>query len=444
MPKPYIERIKEAGVVGAGGAGFPTHIKIANQADIILANGVECEPLLKTDQKVVEKYAEKLIEGLYFLLNITGAERGVVCIKEKYQSVQESLLKAIGKKQKVEIFLIGDYYPAGDEQQLVYEVTNRVIPTSGLPLDVGVIVNNVNTIINVYEAINNQLPVTSRYVTIAGEVNSPAVINVPVGTPIEKLIKRAGGIKGAQECRVIIGGPAMGVVEEDLSIPITKTTGGVIVLPVDHPLIVKKTLSLDVSYKMAKSVCCQCTYCTQLCPRNTLGLNLEPHKVMRAVGYSQAAAIDDINAVISCCDCGLCTYYACDMGLSPNRIVTEVKNSLMKKGYRPRKKVPEGVNVLRDYKKVPSNRFLQRLGLSDYKQELPLITEEMEVNYVKIPLKQHIGVPASPEVSKSSLVCKGELIGKINDNDLGAYIHASISGIVTAVTEEYIEISKNS
>ncbi len=443
MPKSYIERIKEAGVVGAGGAGFPTHIKVANQAEIIIANGVECEPLLKTDQKLMENYADKLVEGLYLLLNITGAERGVVCIKEKYHSVQESLLKAIGKKQKVEIFLVGNYYPAGDEQQLVYEVTNRVIPTGGLPLDVGVIVNNVNTIINVYDAINNELPVTNRYVTITGEVNSPAVINAPVGTPICKLIERAGGLKGTQQYRVIIGGPAMGKVENDLTIPITKTTNGVIVLKADHPLIVKKTLSLKTSYKMAKSVCCQCSLCSQLCPRNALGLNLKPHKIMRAVGYSMAEAIDDINSVFSCCDCGVCTYYACDMGLSPNRIVTEVKNSLLKKGCKPEKDLHDEVSVYRDYQKVPTNRFTHRLGLSDYDHDIPLQQDEAEVDYVKILLKQHIGVPASSVVFKDDLVSKGDIIAEVNENDLGAYIHASISGVITKVTEDYIEIKKN-
>ncbi len=444
MPKPYLERIQDAGVVGAGGAGFPTHVKVNNEADIVIANGVECEPLLKTDQKIMENFAEEIIDGLYTILDICGADKGIICIKEKYHSAYKSLVKAIGKKQKVEIFMVDNYYPAGDEQQLVYEVTGKVIPTGGLPIDVGAIVNNVSTIVNLSRAINDETPVTNRYVTVVGEVKNPMVLNVPIGSSIQLLIELAGGVRKDGDYKVILGGAAMGDVVDDWQTPITKIDGGIIVLPENHFLIKKKTLSLKTNYKISKSVCCQCNFCTQLCPRNALGLNVEPHKIMRAINYDNPEAINDPNSVISCCDCGLCTYYACDMGLSPHRIMTELKNSLLQKKFKPQKRVPDDVNEFRDFQKVPTDRFVQRLGISNYVSEVTYKPEEIKVDNVKIPLKQHVGISAFPVVEIGDKVEKGELIGKVGAEDLGAYIHTSISGIVSSVTDKYIEIRKNS
>ncbi|MFW6386979.1 MAG: RnfABCDGE type electron transport complex subunit C [Bacillota bacterium] len=444
MPKSYVERIRDAGVVGAGGAGFPTHIKVDTQAEIIIANGIECEPLLKSDQEIMKEYAEEIIEGIYVLLHITGADRGVICIKEKYSAAREALREAIGQKQKVEIYQVGNYYPAGDEQQLIYEVTGRLVPVGGLPLDVGVVVNNVSTLKNVYRAVNDETAVIDRYVTVAGEVNNPSVFRVPIGTSAKKLIDLAGGVPGDGEYKFIVGGPAMGKVETDWSLPVTKTVGGIIVLPADHPLIRKKSSSLDFDYKQAKSVCIQCNNCTELCPRNALGFELEPHKVMRAMAYGKSDAIENIGGVTACCDCGVCTFYACEMGLSPNRIVTELKNRLLEKGYKPDKETPEQVSDFRDFKKVPTSRMTQRLGLGKYMHYEYTLETQVDVEFVTIPLSQHIGAPVVPTVSTGDSVEKGDLIGKVGEEDVGAYIHASISGVISSVTDDCIEIIKHS
>lgn len=163
---------------------------------------------------------------------------------------------------------------------------------------------------------------------------------------------------------------------------------------------------------------------------------------MRAVGYGESSAIDDINTVFACCNCGLCTYYACSMGLSPGTMVTMIKNGLLKKGLKPKKEVPFGVSKLRELKKVPVGRFIERLGLGRYDVDAPLKTGEIEVLAVRIPLKQHVGVPASAVVKEGSYVNKGDLIGSIEDGKVSANVHASITGVVICVTVEYIEISK--
>jgi Na+-translocating ferredoxin:NAD+ oxidoreductase RnfC subunit len=176
MAKSYIDRIRDAGVVGAGGAGFPTHIKINNNAEVIIANGAECEPLLRIDRQMMETFPEKLIEGMQVVMKISKADKGVICLKGKYHLAIEKLTKAIGNKKKIELYLLDNYYPAGDEQQMVYEVTGKVVPTGGLPIDVGVIVNNVSTLINVADSIE-EIPVTNKFVTVTGEVKNPVTLS---------------------------------------------------------------------------------------------------------------------------------------------------------------------------------------------------------------------------------------------------------------------------
>lgn len=437
--KTFIEKIKDAGVVGAGGAGFPTHIKIKNKADVIIANGAECEPLLRVDRQVMEKYPDKLVKGLDTVMQITGAKRGVICLKKKYEKAVEALDAIVKREKNIELHLIDDFYPAGDEVQMVYEVTGKVVAPGALPISVGAIVSNVGTLVNICDAVSG-IPVTERIVTVTGEVRNPVTLKVPVGTSFEQVVKLASGPEDTHGFSLIIGGPAMGRVENDWTEVVTKTTGGVIVLPESHRVIVKKTAPLDRDYRLAKSVCSQCSFCTQLCPRNVLGLNVQPHKVMRAVGYSNTEAIGDINAVFSCCDCGLCTFYSCDMDLSPGRMVTTVKQALTAKGIKPDKTIPYEVSQMRDYKKVPSGRFIERLGLSVYNLEAPLRDEPVKVDRVRIPLKQHIGAPTVPTVKKGDKVKKGTLIGTVDGDAVSANIHASINGVVYEITDHHIEI----
>lgn len=456
MTGSYLEMIRSAGVVGAGGAGFPTHIKVDNKAEIVIANGVECEPLLRVDRQLMELYAEKVLEGMRIVMDISNAKRGVVCIKEKYDLAFERLNEVIGRSSgkssgkstgsvlgNVSVHKVGNYYPAGDEQQIVYEVTGKVVPLAGLPLDVGAIVVNVNTLFNIACAVEN-IPVTNRIVTVTGDVEKPVTLNVPIGTPVRKLIENAKGSPDESKYSLILGGPAMGYVENDWSAPVTKTLGGVIVLPNDHYLIKKKTMSLEKVAKLSKSVCCQCSFCTELCPRNALGLAVEPHKVMRAIGYEDPATLGNEYAAFGCCDCGVCTYYACNMGLNPAKMVTAVKGGLAKRGVRPEKIVPAGRSDFREQRKIPVKRFVERLGVGKYDKDAPLDNVTIAVNEVKILLKQHIGVPSVAIVKEGDVVKRGDLIGYVEEGKVGANVHASIDGRVIEVNAAYIVIKANS
>ncbi|MGE5707311.1 MAG: electron transport complex protein RnfC, partial [Bacteroidota bacterium] len=160
-----LEKIKAAGVVGAGGAGFPTHVKLAAQAQVVIANGAECEPLLRSDQQLMKRYPDVIVRGLKAAMEATGAKEGVIGLKAKYKDAVKALSHAIEKEKNIRLLLLDPVYPAGDEVVLTYEATGSVVPEGGLPLDVGAVVINVNTLLNVAYSLEDK-PVTHRYVTV--------------------------------------------------------------------------------------------------------------------------------------------------------------------------------------------------------------------------------------------------------------------------------------
>ena len=435
-----ITKIKAAGVVGAGGAGFPTHVKADCKADVLIANGAECEPLLQADQTVMRKFASEIIAGLEAMMTHTGAAKGIVCTKKHYHEAVRALEIAVQDKSNIEIKLFDSYYPAGDEQSLVFEITGKVVPTGGIPLDVGAVVVNVSTLKNIAFAMND-IPVTEKFVTVTGEVGRPMTVNAPVGTPFADLIHMAEGTISDQY-KLIIGGPCMGTVSDDFNGVVTKVTGGIIVLDKDHLLIDQKKDDLKRDIKLARAVCCQCSLCTQICPRNAMGLNVLPHKAMRAAANGNGALLGDFNGIFSCCDCGLCTMYACNFGLNPSKMMARFKDELRQSGVKPKKEVYQKPDAQINLKRIPVSRLTGRLNIQKYDVNTAVIEEAIPASGVKIKLSQHIGLPAEPCVIVGQRVKKGELIGKIPEGNLGANVHASISGEITEITSEMIVIAR--
>lgn len=431
----YIKRIKDAGIVGAGGAGFPTHVKLNAKAKLVIINGAECEPLLRVDQQLMEFSSQDVVDGLKIAILQTGALEGVICLKAKYANAIVNLEDIVKDESNIRLQIIKDYYPAGDEVQLVYEVAKKVVPLMGIPLDVGVVVINVLTSIN----IARNKPVTERVITVTGEVDKPTTFIAPLGTPYSELIDACGGPIDKENYSIIVGGPMMGDVEDDWDAPVTKLTGGIIILPKLHSLIIKKTRPTETDLNLTKAICCQCIMCTDMCPKNILGLNTEPHKVMRGIANEDPGALGTISSVVSCNNCNLCSLYACPMDLDPGKITTMVKTSLLKKGARTEKIVPFETDDLRESKKVPTKRLIARLELPDYDVKAPLENKIFKTNQVKILLKQHIGVVATSLVNVGERVNIGTLIATCNEK-LGANIHASINGSVIKITNEYIEV----
>lgn len=438
MNESMLEKIKKAGVVGAGGAGFPTYVKLKCTAEYVIVNCAECEPLIKSDKYLMEQNAESIVEGLRCAMSCVGAKNGVLAIKYKNKSAVHALEVAVSGKENVSIHLLDNYYPAGDEQQIIYEVTKRTIPVGKLPSEVGCVVINAQTAYHIAQAMEDK-PVVRRNVTITGAVRSPLTITAPIGTAVAYLIEMAGGVT-VKDYSVIIGGPLMGRVSEDPSNEfVTKTTNGIIVLPTDHELIRKKTVSLEQEYKIAKSACCQCNYCTLICPRSSLGLGVQPHKVMQALTFNNADVLIDGNAALGCCNCGLCTYVGCNMGLSPSRFISKMRSELLAKKVKSNHE-PKPVNLFRDDIKVSTKRVIQRTGLTEYDVDVPYVDSYDAPRAVRIMLKQHIGAPCEPVVLEGDTVIEGQCIGQIPEKALGACVHSSINGRVVNISKDYIDI----
>lgn len=431
-----LTKIREAGIVGEGGAGFPTHVKANCKAECVIANGAECEPLLRVDQQIMQLFPERVVDGLSILMEQTGAKRGVIALKDHYHEAIAALEKAIVGRNGIELHIMKSTYPAGDEQQIVYSVMKRVVPTGGLPLDVGAVVSNVSTLADISRAMEG-VPLTEKYVTVGGAVRHPVTVKVPIGTSGEELLLAAGGVS-EPDCVFIIGGPCMGRVSETADFPVTKTTGGLLAIPRSHPLLRKKDGALNL--KLVQAVCCQCSLCTQMCPRNALGLHVEPHKAMRAIAAGNNLLGDSLNGVFSCCDCGICTYYACNFGLKPSRVMQTLKQGFSRAGAKPKKEVYADVDGGLELRKLPVSRLIARMGLSAYDVPAPMQMELLSTKRVKIPLRMHIGAASVPVVHIGQKVAKGELIADIPDKALGAKIHASIAGYVTHISDDCMEI----
>ncbi len=442
--------IRDAGVVGAGGAGFPTHVKLANRVDTLIANGAECEPILEADRHTMLSFPEKVIRGMELVMEAIGAESAVVAIKDKNIEAIEAIERVIAGKPAFRVEVLGNYYPAGDELVLIRQVTGRIVPLGGLPFNVGVTVSNVATLRRIAEAAEGE-PVTSRVVTVGGEVRRPVTVEVPIGTPIADLIEFAGGARTG-DYSVVVGGPVMGPIESPDGV-ITKTTGGVIVLPEGHTLLRLKTQPVRVT-KLRAKMCCTCQECTILCPRNALGHPISPAKMM-----SYSWHIDEIVAKIErgeldpftermvyeallCCQCGVCEMYACIFGLSPNKVyalvVDAIKRAKLKIDFE-KLSLHEG-NMF-DFRKLSASTFARKLDLEEY-----IVHTAFEPfgsfapGHVRIPLRQHIGALAVPVVKMGDGVSRGDVIGEIPDGSLGARIHASVDGRVTAVDDSAVAI----
>lgn len=429
--------LQQNGIVGAGGAGFPTYAKLNENAETLILNCAECEPLLRLHRQLLEKYAQEIVETFHLIGQAVGAKELVIGIKKAYTKTIDALNGVIGAYPEVRLGLLDEVYPAGDEVVLIYEVTKKVVRPGGLPIEQGVAVFNVETVYNAYRAINQSTPVVDKLVSVVAEVDHPVTVRVPIGTTIEDTVKLAGGITTKNPV-YFIGGPMMGFIGSG-SLPVTKTTNAVLVLPEEHLIIQKKRKKTSIDLKRAAACCCQCSMCTDLCPRNRLGHPIQPHLFMRAATCKDVQEPNIFVNTMFCSSCGLCEMYSCMQGLSPRTLMAEYKAGLRANGLRPPKVEAKPVGPEREYRKVPMERLMARLDLTKYNKEAPLDESVVPVSKVKIMLIQHIGAPAAAIVKQGDKVTKGQMIAE-PAKGLSVGIHASIDGVVSEVTDKYVII----
>ncbi|ROR29089.1 Na+-translocating ferredoxin:NAD+ oxidoreductase RnfC subunit [Mobilisporobacter senegalensis] len=432
--------VKESGVAGAGGAGFPTYGKFDKRADTIILNCAECEPLLKVHRQLLQKFAYEIMSTLDMIATAVEANQIIIAVKSSYTLTVDAVKSYIDSFPKIIIKELEEVYPMGDEIVLIYETLGKVVPPGSIPIEAGVTVFNAETVYNIYKAVTDHEPVSSKYLTIAGAVNTPVTIKVPIGMTVKEVVDLAGG-SVVDNPVYIMGGPMTGNIVNSYD-TVTKTTNAILVLPKNQYVIQKRLSKTSINMKRAMSACCQCEMCTNLCPRNQLGHPIAPHMFMRAATSGVTKDLEPFLDTMFCSSCGLCEMYACPQELSPRRLIQDYKNGLRQNGIIMPKGYSLGeVESFREYRKIPMERLTSRLGLKAYNVEAPLTETEVIPKQVKILLNQHIGPKAEPVVNKKDMISKGDVIAAAEEGKLSLPIHASISGEILEVNDKYIIIN---
>ena len=289
-----IERITEAGIVGLGGAAFPTAVKLSPPkdagVDTLILNGCECEPYLTRDYRLMIEKPFEILSGMQLMMNAAGIDRGVIGIEDNKPLAIQLMNEAVKENPNIQIFTVKTRYPQGAEKLLIYAATGRKVPPGKLPFDVGVIVQNIATAFTAYEAITLGIPQMTAFVTVAGKgIRQPKNLQIPVGTPIRHVIDACGGITEDAK-RIIAGGPMMGSALFDLDTPITKATSGILALT-------QKELKIP-----EETSCLKCGKCLEACP-----MYLVPNRLVRNVQTDRIEEAVQMG-ISTCMECGCCSY----------------------------------------------------------------------------------------------------------------------------------------
>lgn len=293
-PQKIREVVREAGLVGLGGAAFPTHVKLSppegKTIDTAILNGAECEPVLTSDHRVMLEYAAEVVAGLKIIMRVVGAERGLIGIERNKPDAVRLMCETVAGESNIEVVDLKVKYPQGAEKQLIKALTGREVPCGGLPMDVGCLVQNVGTSLGIHEAARYGRPLVSRVVTLAGSVvKNPGNYRVRIGTRFAHVVSASGGTAGPFS-KMIMGGPMMGIAQADGDAPVIKGTSGLVLLArdevVDHEA----------------SACIRCARCVDHCP-----MQLVPNEIVRFVEKDKLESAEQYG-IFDCMECGVCAY----------------------------------------------------------------------------------------------------------------------------------------
>ena len=293
-PEEIIQRISDFGIVGLGGATFPAHVKLNikkdRKLDYLIINGVECEPYLTADHRLMLEKTEEILVGIRILMHALDVDRAIIGIENNKRDAIEAFKDLTMDEPGIQIAALKVKYPQGGEKQLVRALLDREVPKNGLPLDVGVVVHNVGTIFAIYQAIQHNLPLMERVVTVTGKkLENPSNFWVKIGTPIADLLAEVGGVPEGTR-KIVSGGPMMGKALKNFDVPVTKGTSGILVI------------SEDEASRGEHKNCIRCGECVSVCP-----MGLEPHLLMNLTEKTlfEKAMQEDI---LTCIECGSCSY----------------------------------------------------------------------------------------------------------------------------------------
>ena len=289
-----IDKILQGGIVGMGGATFPSHVKLSipegKKIDTLVINGVECEPYLTSDHRVMLERGEEMLIGIKLLKKALGVERVLIGIEQNKPDAIEHVSDLSSREEGIGVYPLKVKYPQGGEKQLIKALLDREVPSGGLPLDVGVVVHNVGTALAVYEAVQKNKPLVERVVTITGKsLSKPSNFMVRIGTPVKDLIEKAGGLP-EDTGKVVSGGPMMGKALNSLDVPVVKGTSGILIIPEKE------------AHRATEFNCIRCGKCVDACP-----MGLEPYLLKQLAQLERYEDCEE-NAIMDCMECGSCSF----------------------------------------------------------------------------------------------------------------------------------------
>jgi len=293
-PEEIRQKVLEAGIVGMGGATFPSHVKLSvpegKKVDTLIINGVECEPYLTSDHRVMLERAEEMLVGVRILMHALGVERALIGVENNKPDAIAHLNNLVEGEEGIEVYGLKVKYPQGGEKQLIKALLGREVPSGGLPLDVGTVVHNVGTALAVYEAVQKNKPLIERVVTVTGKsLTNPTNLLARIGTPVRDLIESAGGLP-EDTGKVVGGGPMMGKALQTLDVPVVKGTSGILVIPQKE------------ARRMPEMHCIRCSKCVNVCP-----MGLEPYLLKQLAQLERYEEMEEHSAM-DCIECGSCSF----------------------------------------------------------------------------------------------------------------------------------------
>ena len=432
--------LKDNGVVGAGGAGFPSYSKLAEGASILLVNAVECEPLLYTSYTLLQNRIRDIVIGMRAVMEYAKIPVGLIAVKG-YRAEKLGYKDGQELAEGVRIKYVPNVYPMGDEINLIYTATGRLVKPGQLPITRGVIVYNTETMHNIGLVAQFRQPVTKTYLTLSGDVPEAFCVKVPLGMRISEVLETLK-VTVPDTHVVIDGGPSMGTIVNPYVDVVKKPTSGLLILPKTIPAVRNKLRTMEENFRMAASVCCQCTRCTDMCPRHLLGYPLEPHKMVRSTLSAAQADPELIKTATLCCGCDICGTLACCQDISPMQIIKQYKGILAKNKMRYVAGPDDefAASSERDYRMVSAGKWKEVLGVAKYDKFPPTyIDEKLKAKEVEVPMVQHIGAPAIPCVKVGDFVNENDKIAEAAEG-LSVPHFAPITGKITYVDNQKIVI----
>lgn len=312
-PEEIKNLIREAGIVGMGGAGFPTQVKLSppkeKTIDTIIVNGAECEPYLTADHRLMLERPEDVVFGLEVILKATGVKKGIIAIEDNKPDAAAAIKKAAAGRENIEVVSMATKYPQGGEKQLINAVTGREVPSRGLPMDVNVIVDNAGTCAAIAQAVKTGMPLIERILTVTGSgIKEPKNLLVKIGTPFGEILEQCGGVK-EKTGKVVMGGPMMGLSQSSMEVPVIKGTSGILVLEASDVRLAEQ------------SPCIRCARCVDACP-----IHLLPTNLGKLAEKSMWPEAEQYHA-LDCIECGCCAY-VCPAHIPLTQLIRLAKNQI--------------------------------------------------------------------------------------------------------------------